>query len=57
MNENPNNEAFTELQLIGLCQDFFDAGGETVGSTMSWILLYSALYPEEQEICQKEIDR
>ena len=33
------------------------AGGETVGSTLSWLLMYLALYPEVQTICRDEIDR
>ena len=48
--------AFNEDQLIGVCMDFFEAGGETVGNTLSWVLLYLSLYPREQEKCQKEID-
>ena len=36
--------------------DFFEAGGETVGNTLSWVLLYLSLYPREQEKCQTEID-
>ena len=36
--------------------DFFEAGGETVGNTLSWVLLYCALYPREQQKCQQEID-
>ena len=41
--------------LIGICLDFFEAGGDTVGSTLSWVFLYMALYPEEQEKCYNEI--
>ena len=33
------------------------AGGETVGSTLSWLLMYLALYPEVQTKCRQEIDR
>jgi cytochrome P450 len=33
------------------------AGGETVGSTLSWLLMYLALYPDVQTKCQQEIDR
>jgi hypothetical protein len=47
---------FTEAHLIGICQDFFEAGGETVGSTLSWVLLYLSLYQEEQKKCQNEIE-
>ncbi len=41
--------------LVGLCIDFFEAGGETVGSTLSWLLMYFALYQEEQQKCFQEI--
>ena len=51
-----NQEVFTEAHLIGICLDFFEAGGETVGSTLSWLILYLSLHPKEQEKCQKEID-
>ena len=47
---------FTENHLVGVCLDLFEAGGETVGSTLSWVLLYLSLQPEEQTKCQEEID-
>ena len=53
--ESPK-DIFNEDNLIGVCLDFFEAGGETVGSTLLWVLLYLSLYPEEQEKCQNEID-
>ena len=33
------------------------AGGETVGSTLEWVLMYLALYPDVQSKCRDEIDR
>ena len=54
--QEKNSKYFTENHLIGVCLDFFEAGGETVGSTLSWVLLYLSLYPKEQETCQAEID-
>ena len=47
---------FNRQDLLGLCMDFFEAGGETVGSTLSWALLYMVLNPKVQEKCQQEID-
>ena len=51
-----SNPKLKKEDLIGLCMDFFEAGGETVGSTLSWVFLYFALYPETQEKCFKEIE-
>lgn len=44
-----SDQFFNRQDLIGLCMDFFEAGGETVGSTLSWVVLYFALYPEVQK--------
>ncbi len=49
------DSTLTYHDLIGLCMDFFEAGGETVGSTMAWVLQYLALHQEEQEKCHQEI--
>ena len=47
--------SYDKQDLIGICIDFFEAGGETVGNTLSWFMLYMALYPEVQEKCFQEI--
>ena len=39
---------FTTDDLLGLCTDLFDAGGETVGSTLRWAILYLTHYPHVQ---------
>ena len=49
-------DIFTENHLVGVCLDLFEAGGETVGSTLSWVLLYLSLQQKEQTKCQREID-
>ena len=49
-------DIFTENHLVGVCLDLFEAGGETVGSTLSWVLLYLSLQQKEQTECQREID-
>lgn len=56
--EDPDSpkDIFNENELIGVCLDFFEAGGETVGTTLLWVLLFLAAYPEEQRKCQDEID-
>ena len=41
--------------LVGICLDFFEAGGDTVGSTLSWVFMYMALHPDEQERCYDEL--
>lgn len=53
MSTNPAD--FNEQDLVGLCMDFFEAGGETVGSTLNWMVLFFALYPEVQEKCYQEV--
>ena len=55
LKEMETNLAFNEQDLVGLCMDFFEAGGETVGSTLTWVLMYLALYPEVQEKCFQEL--
>lgn len=55
LKEKEVNPVFNDQDLVGICMDFFEAGGETVGSTLAWVLMYMALYPEVQERCYKEI--
>ena len=45
----------TRNDLIGICIDFFEAGGETVGSTLSWLFMYMALNPDMQDRCYEEL--
>ena len=53
MKLNPTN--IDRDDLIGICADFFEAGGETVGSTLSWLFLFMALHPDAQEKCYVEL--
>ena len=46
---------FNVEQLIAICMDFFQAGSETTSTTLSWVVMYLALYPIVQEKCQKEV--
>jgi cytochrome P450 len=50
-----SNKSMTKEDLIGICMDFFEAGGETVSTTLSWFFLYMSLNPECQEKCYTEI--
>ena len=48
---------FHEEQLMTICLDFFQAGGETSATTLLWSLLYMALNPNVQTKCVEEINR
>ncbi|KAJ2952657.1 hypothetical protein O0L34_g6989 [Tuta absoluta] len=55
--ENGEESAYyvRDEQMHYLLADMFGAGLDTTSVTLSWFLLYMALYPEEQEIVRKEI--
>ncbi|XP_028172636.1 cytochrome P450 306a1 [Ostrinia nubilalis] len=55
--ENGDDSArfMTDEQLHYLLADMFGAGLDTTSVTLSWFLLYMALYPKEQELVRKEI--
>jgi hypothetical protein len=46
---------FYQDELSGMFIDFFEAGVDTVSSTISWIFLYLSKHPEIQEKCRQEI--
>ena len=46
--EGEPGSSFSLLQLTGICADMFEAGGETVGSTLNWAVLYLAHHPQIQ---------
>ena len=48
--------SFHVEQLIVMCLDFFSAGTETTGTTMSWATMYLSLNERVQRKCQIEID-
>ena len=48
---------FDKENLVGLLLDFFEAGGETVGTTLCWAMLYLAINPEVQKKCHDELER
>ncbi|OWR52346.1 cytochrome P450 CYP306A1 [Danaus plexippus plexippus] len=55
--ENKEESAIfvTDEQLHFLLADMFGAGLDTTSVTLSWFLLYMALYPDEQELVREEI--
>ena len=53
MKEDPSS--IEREDLIGICLDFFEAGGDTVGSTLSWVFMYMALHQDEQDKCYNEL--
>ena len=55
MEENADPE-FNLDQLVMVCHDLMSTGSETVATTMNWVILYLALYPEVQEKWFKEIE-
>ena len=52
MKRDPN---FDRWDLLGICLDFFEAGGETVGSTLSWLFMFMSLNQDAQERCYMEL--
>ncbi|XP_066996047.2 methyl farnesoate epoxidase [Anabrus simplex] len=55
--QSGGRSSFSDDMLIATCLDLFSAGGESIGNTLSFAMLYMVLYPEVQEKVQKEIDR
>ena len=51
------NKNIDRWDLIGICMDFFEAGGETVGSTLSWLFMFMSLNHGAQERCYKELEK
>ena len=54
MHVNPS-EFSQRDDLIGICLDFFEAGGDTVASSLSWLFMYMALNPNVQDRCYNEL--
>ncbi|XP_050345059.1 cytochrome P450 306a1 isoform X1 [Nymphalis io] len=54
-NGDDNANFMTDEQLHYLLADMFGAGLDTTSTTLTWYLLYMALYQEEQECVRKEI--
>ena len=47
---------FNIEQLVVICLDLFQAGSETSSTTLSWAVMYLALYPEVEAKCHEEIE-
>ena len=54
MKSDPSGSIDRE-DLMGMCMDFFEAGGDTVGSTLSWMFMFMALHQDAQDKCHDEL--
>ena len=54
MKSDPSGDIDRE-DLMGMCMDFFEAGGDTVGSTLSWVFMFMALHQDDQDKCYDEL--
>lgn len=52
----PPGSSFTEESLIITCLDLFMAGGESTANTLSFCLMYMAMYPDKQAKVHAELD-
>ena len=55
LHQMKKDSRFDFPDLIGICTDLFVAGADTVSATLAYILMFLALYPDEQEKCFLEI--
>ncbi|XP_063170090.1 cytochrome P450 1A5-like [Candoia aspera] len=51
------NEALKDLNIVGIVNELFGAGFDTVSTGLSWCLLYLVTYPEIQRKIQEELDQ
>ncbi|KAL6263135.1 hypothetical protein P5V15_005936 [Pogonomyrmex californicus] len=51
-----DNEYYTQQQYYHLLADLYGAGVDTTLATFRWILLFMALYPDEQKKIQNEMN-
>jgi len=47
---------YSDKHLLAILGDLFAAGAETTSTTLSWSVLYLAVFPEKQKKLQAEID-
>ncbi|XP_032088672.1 cytochrome P450 1A5-like [Thamnophis elegans] len=58
--KNPNlnaNDALKDQNIVGIVNELFGAGFDTVTTALSWCLLYLVTYPEIQRRIQEELDQ
>ncbi|KAM3827815.1 cytochrome P450 1A5-like [Vipera latastei] len=55
-NLNGNN-ALKDQNIVGIVNELFGAGFDTVTTALSWCLLYLVTYPETQRRIQEELDQ
>ncbi|ODM91855.1 Farnesoate epoxidase [Orchesella cincta] len=56
IDENPNDPIFNDEQLIYTLLDLFQAGSDTNGNTLSFLLLYLVMHPHVQKKLHEELD-
>ncbi|XP_062607305.1 cytochrome P450 1A1-like [Saccostrea cucullata] len=56
LKDEPNEAGVMKADVLGITGDFFGAGFDTVATTLLWLFLYMAEYPEIQLKVQKEIE-
>lgn len=52
-----NNRKLTEIEIVGLCSEFYNAGGDTTTTAMHWIIANVVKYPEVQEKLYQEMKK
>ncbi|OQV15323.1 Methyl farnesoate epoxidase [Hypsibius exemplaris] len=57
MDKSDHGVTFTEDQLVCLTAELLMAGSEDVTNIMIWVVLFTALYPEEQRKVQDLLDK
>ncbi|XP_045133380.1 cytochrome P450 2L1-like isoform X2 [Portunus trituberculatus] len=55
-NKSDIAEYFSELDLVSVTFDLFNAGFDTTSNMLRWIILYMIKYPEVQRRVQEQID-
>uniref|UniRef100_A0A8C7E441 Cytochrome P450 1A n=1 Tax=Naja naja TaxID=35670 RepID=A0A8C7E441_NAJNA len=51
------NDALNNKNIVGIVNELFGAGFDTVTTALSWCLLYLVTYPEIQKRIQEELDQ
>uniref|UniRef100_A0A8C5WTV8 Cytochrome P450 1A n=1 Tax=Laticauda laticaudata TaxID=8630 RepID=A0A8C5WTV8_LATLA len=51
------NDALKDKNIVGIVNELFGAGFDTVTTALSWCLLYLVTYPEIQKRIQEELDQ
>ncbi|XP_036363004.1 cytochrome P450 2B4-like isoform X2 [Octopus sinensis] len=57
LEKEPNSESLSEVNMFRTIIDIFVAGTDTTATSLSWVFLYMAKYPDIQEKCREEIQK